>query len=214
MNEPGSGVSSCRTTMESRSATWVPVAREATMSGAADSFSYAERTVPRATPSWAARSSQDGRRAPGASTPLSMAAVMPLRICSVSGVFADRSSCKFSGLVMPQWYTIFVTSWCFFIDQRRAFVGGKGERHHENTIHHRRGLRRCRHRHCDAFRGTWCRRKGHAALRTDDTQHSRQVADRRGRRLYAGGSIAFAHPREIGFHLWLCAVGRNRVAGE
>ena len=29
-----------------------------------------------------------------------------------------------------------------------------------------------------------------------------------------GGSIAFAHPREIGFHLWLCPVGRNRVAGE
>ena len=87
---------------EGRSATWVPVARDATMSWAEDSFSYAERTVPRATPSWAARSCQEGRRAPGASTPLSMAALMPLRICSASGVFADRSSSRFSGLVMPR----------------------------------------------------------------------------------------------------------------
>ena len=31
---------------------------------------------------------------------------------------------------------------------------------------------------------------------------------------YAPGGIAFAHPREIGFHLRLRPVGRNRVAGE
>ena len=46
------------------------------------------------------------------------------------------------------------------------------------------------------------------------TQHSRQVAGRRGRRLCAGRSVAFAHPREIGLHLRLRPVGRNRVAGE
>src|SRR5215218_4992898 len=183
MNEPGSGASSRRTDMEGRAATWVPVAREAAMSWAAESFSYAVRTVPRATPSWAARSSQDGRRAPGASTPLSMAAAMPLRICSASGVFADRLSFKFSGLVTPQWYTNFVTSWYFFIDQRSASVRGKGERHHENTIHPRHGLCRSRHRGCNARCRTERRPKGHAALRTDDPQHSRQVADRRGRRL-------------------------------
>jgi quercetin dioxygenase-like cupin family protein len=28
---------------------------------------------------------------------------------------------------MRLWYTIFAASWYFFIDQRRAFVGGKGE---------------------------------------------------------------------------------------
>src|ERR1700712_5762125 len=211
MNEPGSGVSSRRTTMESRSATWVPVAREATMSWAADSFSYAERTVPRATPSWAARSSQDGRRAPGASTPLSMADVMPLRICSVNGVLVDRSSCKFKGLVMLPWYTIFVASWCFFIDQRGASLEGKGEPHHENIIRHRRGLRRIRHRHSDAFRSTGWRPKGHAAVRTGDIQHSRKIADRRGRRLCAGRRIAVAHPCEVGFHLRLRAVGRDRI---
>jgi hypothetical protein len=56
------------------------------------------------------------RRAPGASTPFSMAALIPLRICSDSGVFADRSSSNRSGPVMTPWYTIFVRSWCFFVD--------------------------------------------------------------------------------------------------
>lgn len=39
MNEPGSGGCSDRATARGRSATWVPVARDATMSCAADSFS-------------------------------------------------------------------------------------------------------------------------------------------------------------------------------
>ena len=39
MNEPGSGGCSDRVTARGRSATWVPVARDATMSCAADSFS-------------------------------------------------------------------------------------------------------------------------------------------------------------------------------
>src|SRR3954471_17646339 len=46
-----------------------------------------------------------------------MAAPIPLRICSANGVFADRSSSSRSGLTMPPWYTIFVHSWCFFVDQ-------------------------------------------------------------------------------------------------
>jgi hypothetical protein len=71
-------------------------------------------TVPRATPNWATRSCQDGRRAPEASAPLSMAVL--IRICSASGVFADRSSYGCS-LVMRRQYTNFVSSWCFFLDQ-------------------------------------------------------------------------------------------------
>jgi hypothetical protein len=39
MNEPGSGGCSDRVTARGRSATWVPVARDATMSCAANSFS-------------------------------------------------------------------------------------------------------------------------------------------------------------------------------
>src|ERR1700730_6651263 len=70
MNEPRSGGWCSRTAIEGRAATWVPVARDATMSWAADSFSYAERTVPRATPNWAARSCHDGKRAPDARTGL------------------------------------------------------------------------------------------------------------------------------------------------
>jgi hypothetical protein len=49
-----------------------------------------------------------------------MAALMPLRICSASGVFADQSSSNCSGWVMQPWYTIFVGSWCFFLNQRKV----------------------------------------------------------------------------------------------
>jgi quercetin dioxygenase-like cupin family protein len=38
-------------------------------------------------------------------------------------------------------------------------MGAEENTHHEKTIHRRRGLRRCRHRHCNACRGTWCRRR-------------------------------------------------------
>jgi hypothetical protein len=96
---PRIGGCSDRVTARGRFATWVPVARDATMSCAADSFSYAARTVPRATPSCAARSCHDGRRAPGASTPRSIATPIPIRICSISGVFAERSSFNRRGLV-------------------------------------------------------------------------------------------------------------------
>src|ERR1700712_764635 len=48
------------------------------------------------------------------------------------------------------------------MNQRSASVGGKGEPHHDNTIHYQRGLRRHRYRHRDAMSGT----KGHAAVRT------------------------------------------------
>jgi hypothetical protein len=65
-------------------------------------------------------SSQDGRRGPGANTPLSMAALVPLRICSASGVFVDRSSSNCSAWVMQPWYTTFVGSWCFFLNQRKV----------------------------------------------------------------------------------------------
>src|SRR6201999_4581439 len=81
--------------------TRVPVAREASINWAAASFSYATRTVPRATPSWAARSCHEGKRAPGSSTPPSMAVVSDLRICSVKGIFAVRSRFSFSGLLTP-----------------------------------------------------------------------------------------------------------------
>jgi hypothetical protein len=47
-----------------------------------------------------------------------MAALMPLRICSASGVFADRSSSNCSDWVTQPWYTIFVGSWCLFLNQR------------------------------------------------------------------------------------------------
>ena len=81
-------------------------------------------------------------------------------------------------------------------------------------IHHRRGMRRRRHRHCSARRGAWRRRESHAELRAGDTQHSGQVADRRGRRLSAGRGLASAHACKVGFHLRLCPVRPNRVAGE
>jgi hypothetical protein len=47
-----------------------------------------------------------------------MAALMHLRICSASGVFADRSSSNSSDWVTQPWYTIFVGSWCLFLNQR------------------------------------------------------------------------------------------------
>ena len=43
---------------------------------------------------------------------------------------------------------------------------------------------------------------------------SRQVADRRGGRLRAGRGLPVPHPREVGFHLRLCDLGRDRVEGE
>ena len=51
--------------------------------------------MPRARPSWAARSCQEGKRAPGSSAPLSIAVVIPHRIWSASVVLAERSTFKF-----------------------------------------------------------------------------------------------------------------------
>ena len=62
-----------------------------TINCASASRSYAVLTVPRATPSCAARSSHDGSLAPGASTPLSIAPEIPMRICSAREVLAVRS---------------------------------------------------------------------------------------------------------------------------
>jgi hypothetical protein len=45
-------------------------------------------TVPRATPSCAARSRQEDNLAPGVNVPFSMAAIIPERICSASVVVA------------------------------------------------------------------------------------------------------------------------------
>jgi hypothetical protein len=44
---------------------------------------------------------QEGKRAPGSSTPLSIAVAIPRRICSASGVLAERSTFRFRGFVMP-----------------------------------------------------------------------------------------------------------------
>lgn len=43
------------------------------------------------TPSCAAKSRQDGRRAPGTNSPLAMASVIPLRICSTKVILTERS---------------------------------------------------------------------------------------------------------------------------
>jgi quercetin dioxygenase-like cupin family protein len=65
----------------------------------------------------------------------------------------------------------------FFWTKQRHLCGTKEhnlakENHRENTNHPRRSHRRCRHRHY--CRSTWRRRKGYAALRADDNQHSRK----------------------------------------
>jgi hypothetical protein len=48
-----------------------------------------------------------------------MAALVHLRIWSASGVFADQSSSNCNDWVAQPWYTIFVGSWCFFLNQRK-----------------------------------------------------------------------------------------------
>jgi len=53
--------------------------------------------------------------------------------------------------------------------------------------------------------------KSHAELRAGDTQHSGQVADRRGRRLSTGWGHGSAYPRKIVLHLRLRHFRKYRV---
>jgi hypothetical protein len=117
INEPALWASSCRTATEGRFATCIPVPPEATIS----------RAEGRATPVWAAKSCQEGGRAAGASTRLSMAALTYSQICSASGVFAGSIKLQLERLRHVPWYTIFVHSWCFFADQARSIYRCKGE---------------------------------------------------------------------------------------
>ena len=58
-------------------------------------------------------------------------------------------------------------------------------------------------------RALW--RTGHGQLRGGHSQYPWQVAACRGGRLRAGRGLSVPHPREVGFHLRLCDLGRDRV---
>jgi hypothetical protein len=54
----------------------------------------------------------------------------------------------------------------------------------------------------------------HGRGETVTPHFERAIPNIPGSRLCAGWRLAAAHARKVGFHLRLCRVGRNRVAGQ